>query len=156
MDNVMDRFKTKGSLKVIQGSILSPHNAGMRFVLSVANTAGKTENPLLPLFDKKWRRVREEMKGWYTTRTGEYKVGALHTTAVQSDTWVIHMLCQDDEIKTDVIGLRQCLKKVCSQAKYEKASVHVSKILLDAMPELEGLLKEEVVDQGVSVCVYIE
>ena len=154
--NQSNPFQAQGSVKVIKGSILSPHNAGLRFILSLNNMAGKPESPLYPLFEKKWKRVREEARGWYTNKTGAYKLGAINTTAVQSDTWVIHMLCQADDLQTDLKAVSECLKKVCTSAKYEKATVHVSTILTEAVPELESLLKTELVEKGVSVYYYQE
>lgn len=156
-EDTKKRFQTPGRTKVIKGSILAPETAGLRFVLSVNNTAGKPDNnPLYPVFEKKWKKVKEEARGWYATKTGAYKLGAVNTTAVQSDTWVIHMLCQDDDQKTDVAALTKCLKETARMAKYEKASVHVSSLLTQAMPELTGLLKSELVDEGVSVYFYEE
>jgi hypothetical protein len=150
-------FQPKGRTKVIKGSILAPENAGLRFVLSVTNTAGKPDNnPLYPLFEKKWKKVREEARGWYATKTGAYKLGATNTTSVQSDTWVIHLLCQNDEFQTDEKALKECLKKVCASAKYEKATVHVSTVLTDSIPELVGLCQSELIDNGVSVYFYEE
>lgn len=152
-----NRFQPQGKTKVIQGTILAPENAGLRFVLSVNNLAGKPDNhPLYPLFEKKWKKVREEARGWYATKTGAYKIGAVNTTAVQSDTWVIHMLCQDENQATDVAGLEKCLKEVCKMAKYERATVHVSSLLTNAVPELTAALKTQLVDQGVSVYFYNE
>jgi hypothetical protein len=151
------KFQQAGKLKVIQGSILNPHNAGLRFVLSFTNLAGKIDgNPLYPIFEKKWKKVREEARGWYATKTGAYKLGAINTTAVQSDTWVIHLLCQDEELHTNVDGLRDCLKKVCASAKYERASVHVSNLLLSVHPEVKPLIQEQLIDNGVSVYFYEE
>lgn len=153
----MNKFQPQGKTKLIKGSILSPENAGLRFVLSVNNTQGKVDgNPLLPLFDKKWKQVRAETKGWYATKTGAYKLGAINTSAVQSDTWVIHMLCQNDDLAVDAKGLEDCLKKVSASAKYEKATVHVSTILTDAIPELAALLNTHLVENGVSVYLYEE
>ena len=153
----MNKFQPQGKTKLIKGSILAPENAGLRFVLSVNNTQGKVEgNPLLPLFDKKWKQVRAETKGWFATKTGAYKLGAINTTAVQSDTWVIHMLCQGDDLQVDAKGLEDCLKKVCASAKYEKATVHVSTVLTDAIPELTELLTKQLVENGVSVYFYEE
>jgi hypothetical protein len=149
-------FQPQGRVKVIQGSILTPHDAGLRFVLNITNTAGKAESPLYPLFDKKWARVKSEAKGWYNTRTGAYKLGAINQTAVQSDTWVIHLLCQDDELTTSTDGLTVCLKEVCKLAKSERASVHVSTLLTDAVPELTDLLQKELVEKGVAVSYYEE
>jgi hypothetical protein len=150
------RFQASGRVKVIQGSILAPHNAGLRFVLNIANMSGKAESPLYPLFDKKWKKVKEEVKGWFNTRTGAYKLGAVNTVPVQSDTWVINLLCQDEEFKTDTKGLTTCLKEVCKMAKYEKATVHISTLLTQAVPEITDLLNNELVEQGVSVYFYEE
>lgn len=153
----VNKFQQPGRVKVINGSILTPENAGLRFILSVANMAGKPEgNPLLPIFDKKWVKVKQEARGWYATKTGAYKLGAVNTTAVQSDTWVIHMLCQDDKLGTDATALAECLKKVCASAKYEHATVHVSTVLTGAIPELTDLLTTHLVEQGVSVSFYEE
>lgn len=152
-----NKFQQPGKTKVIKGTILAPENAGLRFVLSVTNLAGKPDgNPQYPLFEKKWRKVREEARGWYATKTGAYKLGAVNTTAVQSDTWVIHLLCQNEEQQTDAAALEKCLKEVCKMAKYERASVHVSSLLTNAVPELTGLLSTQLVDEGVSVYFYDE
>lgn len=152
----MTNFQPKGSVKIIQGSVLSPHNAGLRFVLNIANMAGKAESPLYPLFDKKWTKVKQEAKGWFNTRTGAYKLGAINTVAVQSDTWVLNCLCQDEEMKTDEKGLTTCLKEVAKMAKYERATVHVSTLLTQSVPELTDLLNTELVENGISVCFYEE
>ena len=150
------KFQQPGRVKLVQGSIVAPQNAGLRFVLNVANTVGKAEGPMYPLFEKKWPTVKREVRGWFTTRDGKYKLGAVHTLAVQSDTWVISLLCQDDELNTDSDALRTCLKEVCKSAKYERATVHVSTKLTDALPSLQELLNEELVSEGVSVNFYDE
>jgi hypothetical protein len=150
------RFQQLGKVKTIKGTILAPENAGLRFVLSINNLAGKPENPMFPIFDKKWKKVREDSRGWYANKTGAYKLGAINTTAVQSDTWVMHMLCQDESLVTNLKGLEDCLKKVCGAAKYEKATVHVSTVLTEAIPELPELLNKQLVEQGVSVYYYEE
>ena len=154
--NTAKLFQPQGRVKVIQGSIVSPQNAGLRFVLNVANTAGKAEGPMYPLFEKKWPTVKREVRGWYTTRDGKYKLGAVHTLAVQSDTWVVSLLCQDDDLNTKDDSLRTCLKEVCKAAKYEKATVHVSTKLTDALPNLQELITKELVEEGVSVNFYEE
>jgi len=152
----MNKFQIAGKTKVVKGSILYPENSGLRFILSITNLAGKLDNPLLPIFDKKWRKVREEMRGWYANKTGAYKLGALNTTATQSDVWILHMLCQDENLKTDLEGLEKCLKEVYAKAKYEKASVHVSTLLTEAIPELPALISKYLIDNGISVYFYEE
>lgn len=156
-DTKVNKFQVQGKTKTIQGSILSPHNAGLRFVLSITNLAGKPDgNPMYPTFEKKWVKVKQEARGWYANKTGAYKLGAVNTTAVQSDTWVIHLLAQNEDMQTDSSALEKCLKEVCKMAKYERATVHVSTLLTDAVPELNNLLTTQLVDQGVSVYLYDE
>lgn len=151
------RFIQPGRTKVIRGSILAPENAGLRFVLSINNMEGKPEgNPMLPTFDKKWPKVRAEARGWYATKTGTYKLGAVNTTAVQSDTWVIHMLCQDKDLTVHTDALEKCLNEVAKMAKYERATVHVSTILTNSVPDLTNLLTTCLVQRGVSVNFYEE
>ena len=152
----MNKFQTQGKFKTIKGTILAPENSGLRFVLSINNMLGKPNGEWYNVFDKKWKRVREDTKGWYNTRTGAYKLGAVNTTAVQSDTWVIHMLCQDDKFVTNVTSLKECLKKVCDMAKYEKATIHVSNLLSQSVPEITELLSNQLVKNGVSVYFYEE
>lgn len=154
--DTVKKFQQPGRVKVVQGSIVAPQNAGLRFVLNVANTVGKPESPMYPLFEKKWPTVKREVRGWFTTRDGKYKLGAVHTVAVQSDTWVISLLCQDDELQTHDDALKTCLKEVCKSAKYERATVHVSTKLTDAVPSLQELLNSELVEEGVSVNFYEE
>lgn len=155
-----NKFQQPGKVKVIQGSILAPENAGLRFVLNINNMKGTPESPLYSLFEKKWKQVKAEAKGWYNTRTGlgprPYKLGSVNVTAVQSDTWVLHMLCQDEELATDEKSLTACLKEVCKMAKYERATVHVSTLLTSVVPELTDALNTELVEQGVSVYFYEE
>jgi len=160
MENVMNRFFPKGKVKVINGSVLTPENAGLRFVLSMNNLEGKSEsNPLLSIFDRKWKQVRVDSRGWYATKTGAYKLGAINTTAVQSDTWVIHMLCQKtaaNNFEVDFDGLELCVKNTADLAKYEKASVHVSSVMLNEIPQLRGLLIKYMTEQGVNLYLYEE
>src|SRR5271154_6693522 len=126
----VNKFQPAGRVKVVKGSILNPENAGLRMILSVNNLLGKVEgNPLLPVFNKKWPKVQQESRGWYATKTGAYKLGAVNTTAVQSDIWVVHMLCQNEDLSVSAEGLQKCLKQVCKDAKYERASVAVSTLL---------------------------
>lgn len=157
-NTVSNQFQPKGRVKVVKGaSILYPQDGGLHFILNIANTAGKTESPLYPLLDRKWKQVKSEVRGSYTNKTGKYVLGSIASnTAVQSDIWVISMLCQDDKLQTDAVALEKCLKEICKMAKYEKAGIHVSTLLTEAIPELTELLNTQLVNQGVSVSFYEE
>jgi hypothetical protein len=153
----MNKFQTAGKVQAIKGSILTPHNAGLRFILSINNMAGKAEgNPLLPVFDKKWPKVRQESRGLFATKTGAYKMGSVSNMSVQSDTWIIGLLCQNEELQVDAASLEKCLKETAKLAKYEKASIHISSLLTDMIPELSTLASKCFVEEGISVSYYEE
>jgi len=152
----MNKFQQLGKVKHINDSILNPSSGGLRLILSLSNLAGEMKCPLYPLFDKKWRKVKENARGWFVTKNGDYKLGAINTTAVQSDVWVIHMLCQDEKVNTNIVGLEKCLKQVSDMAKVEKATVNVSNMLLNLIPELYNLLDKYMVQNGVSIYLYEE
>ena len=147
-------FGKIGTVKKINDSILNPHYSGLRLVLSINNLGGGVNYDLYKTFDKKWRQVKQDAKGWYNTKTGAYKLGAINTTAVQSDTWVIHMLCQDKDMVTDVKSLEECLKHVSKMAKYEQASVHIDASLVNELPAIAGLAETHLVKSGINVYYY--
>ena len=92
----MNMFQQQGKVKLVKSSILTPQNAGLRFVLNFSNLDGSTNEPVYSVFDKKWPKARSEVKGWYANKTGEYKLGAMSNTAVQSDTWIVNLLCKEE------------------------------------------------------------
>jgi hypothetical protein len=156
VDQSLDtKFVQKGKVKVVKGSILTPEYAGLRLIINFVNSSGKPEGPLYQIFDKKWKKIKEETKGWYASRTN-FKLGEVNTIAVQSDTWVINCLCQDELMVVQEKALDNCVKKISDMAKNEKASVHVSSLLLQSYPELMNKLNKNLVDVGINVSVYEE
>jgi hypothetical protein len=151
----MSKFTPKGKVKVVKGSILTPEYAGLRLIVNFVNKNGKPEGPLYEVFDKKWKKIKEETKGWYASRIN-FKLGEINTVAVQSDTWVINCLCQDEENAVQEKALDDCIKKVATMAKNEKASVHIPNLLLQSFPKLMENLNSQLVENGINVSVYEE
>ena len=149
------KFLPKGKVKTVKGSILNPEYAGLRLIVNFVNQNGKPEGSLYSLFDKKWKKVKEETKGWYASRIN-FKLGEINTIAVQSDTWVINCLCQNESNAIQEPALNDCIKKIASIAKNEKASVHVSTELFKEFPNLMQSLNSYLVDNGINVSVYEE
>lgn len=147
------KFQNKGKFKIVKGSILTPEYAGLRLILNTINSKGLVNSELLPIFDKKWKKIKEESKGWYASRNN-FKGGENLNIAVQSDTWVINCLCQDDDYVINVKDLESSLKKVASLAKAEKASVHVPDLLINSCPQLSDMLQDLFINDGINVSVY--
>lgn len=149
-------FNQVGKVKEINGSILTPQNAGLRFVVNFANMAGTYEGEVADLFVKKWPKVKSDVRMWYANKTGEYKPGAIYTTAVQSDTWVMSLLVLSENGKVDAEGLETAVKKLGEAALYEKASVHFPQALALKAKKLKSLADKYLVQKGVSVSYYTE
>lgn len=151
----MNKFAPKGKEKIVKGTILTPEYAGLRLVLNFVSENGLPEGKLYEIFDKKWKKIKEETKGWYASRNN-FKVGEITTIAVQSDTWVINCLCKDKDNKLQEAALLSCLKKVVLIAKNEKASVHISTLLTEDCSNLQELVTNEILNNGINVSYYQE
>jgi hypothetical protein len=148
-------FVTQGKTKVVNASILSPELGNLRLLVVPCGESGKPETDLHALLNKKWRPVAAELKGWYANHIN-FKLGNVKTTAVQSDTWVVHSLCLTKEGALDEKALAGCVKKLADMAKYEKGSVHVSTLTTTAYPLLVQLLQEQCINKGIAVYFYEE
>lgn len=151
----MNKFTTPGKVKQVNSTILAPENAGLRFILNVCSQNGTFNSKLENLLTKRWVKVREDYKGWYATQHN-FKLGSTNNTAVSSDTWVVNLLVQDKNGELNGDALAAAVKKLAEQAKYERASVHVSNMLVESIATLNGLLMTYLVSEGVNVYYYTE
>ncbi len=151
----VSKFQKKGKFKAVKGSIITPEHAGLRLIINFIDAKGGSEENLLPLLEKKWKKVKESAKGWYASRNN-FKLGEISTVAVQSDTWIINCLCQGEDLTVNPKDLESCLKKVLTMAKDEKASIHVSNILTTNFKDLEPMLVNLFLNQGINVSLYEE
>lgn len=153
----LNKFQVSGKLKVVKGSVLNPQSGGLSFVLSTLNMMGKVDqNLLIPFFNKKWKKVASENRGFFAEKTGSYKLGAVFSVQVQSDVSVQNMLCFNDKLELDDKALEKCLDKVCATAIYDKASIHISSKLVEQLPQLPDMIKSHFLDKGVNVYMYEE
>lgn len=149
-------FKQPGKVKVINGSIITPHNAGLRIILNLCSQSGKYDNNLDVLLTKRWPKVKTDYREWYATQHN-FKLGALNTnTALSSDTWMVQALVKDKNDKVDDKALDAAIKHLGNFAVAENASVHISTILVNEVPTLNDLLTKYVVERGVNCYFYEE
>jgi hypothetical protein len=154
-------FVQYGKTKVVEGSILQPELSGLRLIMVPMGEPQKdvkydlAQFPLYKTLERKWKQSRSEAKGWRAEGVG-FKLGNIKTTLVQSDTWLVHCLMYNADGTLDEKAFTSCLKKVADLAKAEKASVHVSAMVVEAMPQLTEVLKTQFVETGTSVYFYNE
>jgi len=150
-----NKFVTNGKTKLVQGSILTPEGSSLRFVFVPCSESGVGEDALHGLLSRKWKQAKAELKGWYSHHVN-FKLGNIKDTAVQSDTWLVHCLVADKTGKVNDKALASCVKKVADLAKFERASVHVSTLVTEDMPQLLPLLQTEMIEKGITVLFYEE
>lgn len=142
-----------GKLKELKGSITQTQNAGLQFLLNPVNQACNLDQDLVNELNNKWRNVKGDLKTWYNNPSF-YKMGNIRDLAVQSDMWIIHMLCKDKDLKFEDKSLKECLKKVADLAKYEQASIHFSEKTVNEFPKMMDLIEEFFLKKNISVSIY--
>ena len=150
----MKKFVIPGKVRQVKATILAPENAGLRLILNACSVNGKFETPLDNILTKKWARVKQSYKEWYATQHN-FKPGLLNTTAVSSDTWVVNMLVKDKDDQVSLDALKQAVKKLSEMAKYERASLHTSTLLIAEVPQLQELLLQ-LAEDGINCYFYEE
>lgn len=145
----------KGKMRQVVGHILNPENSGLRFVLNFVGMNGTFDSPLDKVLAKQWANSKSAFKEAYATRFN-FKMGNIITATCASDIWTINMLVKDKDDKMDVASLDAAMKKVSDLAKYEKATMHISNVLLIEEPSMKELSIKHFVDQGLNVNFYIE
>jgi hypothetical protein len=153
----MNKFAPKGRVKQVSGTILAPENAGLRFVLNLCGQDGKYEAPLDKLLSSRWAQVKTNYKEWYATQK-DFKLGMVNsnTCAVASDTVIVSALVKDKNNVVNSVALETAMKKVGAMANYERASVHISTMLVESAPQLTELATKYLIEQGINCYFYTE
>lgn len=155
MENNFNKFAPQGRAKLVNGSVIQPELSGLRMVIVPCSETGKPDTVLHGIVDKKWSIVNRELKGWFAQHF-DFKLGNIHTTAVQSDIWVVHMLCYTKEGQLNALAVEACLKKLGAVAVAEKASTHFAAPLLELIPSLGDLANSYLLNKGVHTYFYEE
>lgn len=151
----LNKFTTPGRTKSVEKTILAPENSGLRLILNTCSQSGKYDSKFSVMLTKKWTKAKEDYRSWFVTKN-KFLLGTIHTTAVASDIWITNVLVADENDALDNEAVVKGLKKVAELAKYENASVHVSEMTVETIPGLKDLMKEHLLDRGVSVYFYTE
>jgi hypothetical protein len=148
------QFKQAGRVKECTGSVLIPQNSGLKMVLAVCSQSGLYESPFFKMITKRYTKVKSDYREAFVTQQG-LKLGNVNTTAITSETWVMQAVCLDVKEKLDKKALETCVTKLVEMAKYEKASLHVSNLLLQEVPALKKLLAA-IPEAGLNLYLYDE
>lgn len=148
-------FVTHGKTRLVQGTITHPEAGNLRLVFVPCGKLGKPDTQLHAIINKRWRSVAAELKGWFSSNI-TFKMGNINTTATQSDVWVVHALCFNENNEVDERALFSCVKKAADMCRSERASLHVSTLSMNTIPGLADLLNTQLIEKGLSVYFYEE
>lgn len=152
---MINKFTKAGMIKECAGSVLTPQNAGLKMILSVCSQSGLYESPFYNMITKRFAKVKSDYREAYVTQQG-LKLGNVNTTAISSESWIMQSVCFDAKNKLDKKALEVCVDKLVAMAVYEKASLHISDMLLKEVPALKKLLPSVALQNGVNVYLYDE
>jgi hypothetical protein len=150
-----NKFVTQGKTRLVNSTIISPEMGNLRLIFTPCGKQGKPDTALHAVLNKKWRTVAAELKGWHA-QNFTFKMGNVHSTAVQSDTWVLHALCYNEKGVLDEKALESCVKAAAALAKSDGGSLHVSTLSVEQMPQLADYLSKYVIDRGLACYFYQE
>lgn len=151
----MNKFLQPGKTKVVTGSITTPELSSLRLIVVPCSLNDKFDDGLQKILVKRWAKVKEEYKHWYSVRQN-FKLGSISNLAVASDTWCVYLLCKAEDGTVDQKSLEDGFKKISELAKFEKASVHISELSTAEIPELKSLANTHCVQQGINTMFYQE
>jgi len=144
----------QAKVREVKGSILAPVNAGLKMTLVACSQSGSYSSPLYDAMVKRYPKIKEDYRGLFINQN--LKIGAVYTTAVNSEVWILQAVCMDKEGVLDETALKACVKKAVSSACYEGASLHLSELLFNDVPELKEALTAEAIKSGVNIYLYVE
>ncbi len=153
-----NKFQPKGRLRECKTSIITPESAGLRFILNPCSVSGKWDSKLQETLSKQWSKCKDDFKSWWATNNKSlFKPGLNNVSSVQSDTWVINMLCLDQDGSLNKDNLSSCVKELVKSAKYDSATIHLSDMCMQSdelKQDFMDLVCQPLMDNGIHVYVY--
>lgn len=131
-------------------SVIIPESAGLRYIAVICGDNGKFSH----IVNNRWPSVEKEYKIWYRSSFGKMSdwKGQIKTVQVQSDTMVILLLSVIND-QLDLSALNICLDNLGKEAKYNGASIHITKCS-ENWKEIENLIDQQLLKRSLNVTVY--
>jgi O-acetyl-ADP-ribose deacetylase (regulator of RNase III) len=153
------------TITYLKGDATQPQATGNRIIAHVCNDQGGWGKGFVAALSKRWDGPESAYRSWYEDRSRNvFDLGAIQVVQVEPDTWVANMVAQHGYEATAqgppirYEAVRECLKKLASEAEGLGASVHMPRIGCGlaggSWEEVEPIIVDELTAQGVEVTVY--
>jgi O-acetyl-ADP-ribose deacetylase (regulator of RNase III) len=155
-------------INYIVGDATNPVGDGNKIICHVCNTLGAWGRGFVLAISKRWAEPEKEYREWAKTGFSDwqdFELGALQLVQVEDDIWIANLIGQEGirgrtpkEPPIRYEAIRSGLKKLRNRAEMNRASVHMPRIGCGLAggkwEEIEPIIQEELVDNGVPVIVY--
>ena len=153
------------TIHYLKGDATQPQARGNKVIAHVCNDLGGWGKGFVLAISKRWPRPEAAYRAWYKGRSGnDFGLGEVQLVQVEPYVWVANMVAQRG-MKTGSYGppiryeaVRACLKKLAGETRSLGASVHMPRIGCGLAggrwEEIEPIILDELVSQGVEVTVY--
>lgn len=145
------------------GDATRPEGKGSKMILHICNDIGGWGRGFVVALSARWKKPEQEYLSW-AARGENFALGQVQFVPVEEEITVVNMVAQHDVVAQGGVppiryqALQQCLESVAAQAKKENASIHMPRIGSGLAggdwEKIERLVKQTLVDQGLSVTVY--
>jgi O-acetyl-ADP-ribose deacetylase (regulator of RNase III) len=150
-------------IRYFVGDATRPDAPGNKVIVHVCNDIGGWGKGFVMALSKRWPKPEAEYRAWYKSQDG-FELGAAQLVQVEDDLWVANLIGQRGLKRTGEVppirydAIRAGLAKVAEFAKEHTASLHMPRIGCGLAggkwEEIEPLIDETLVNQGVAVTVY--
>ena len=151
----LNRFVPTAKLQDIPrgSSIICPINSGTRLIMNFVGLELKFDSKLHKILEKVWNKVRQEYFYW-SGDIKTFKPGNIKEVLVSSDIMIVHMLVKNKDGIVMADALEKALQNLANFSKVEKASVHISNLLVEEVPALKELAKKYLSESGIHCYFY--
>lgn len=151
----LNRFTVKGKLQDAPpgSTIICPINSGIRLIVNFVGFGLKFDKKLDKILSKVWEKVRQEYFYW-SGDIKTFKPGNIKEVLVASDIMIVHMLVKNKDEVVISEALEKAMQNLANFSKTEKASVHISELLVEDVPAIKELAKKYLSDAGIHCYFY--
>lgn len=154
-------------IQYVIGDATQPVGDDVRLIAHICNTEGAWGAGFTGAVSNRWDTPEKSYRNWAKKKgfpESSFGLGAIEVVQVELKVFVVNMIAQtlgwSKEFGPPIRyeALRECLRKLAKRAKIYNASVHMPRIGAGlaggSWDVIEGIIKETLVAQGVSVTVY--
>ena len=151
-------------INYVKGDATRPIGEGAKILVHVCNDIGVWGKGFVVAISQRWKAPEAAYRSWHRVKDG-FELGQVQFVKVEQDLWVANLIGQTGirSSKTSLPPIRypaiaSGLEMVAKEAQKCNATVHMPRIGCGlaggVWTQIEPLIQEKLVEQGLTVTVY--